>query len=121
MHEERVCERHFDDNMFVNDYHNRLHQTAVPVLYLCEDASFLPSLAFPVKVDTRCPARNFFLRMTDTDWNFSFSAGRQGAEQNDECTSQIRTELRRRKFNHSIQFTRDLVSNDCFLYLKSRC
>lgn len=34
VYEDRVCEKHFEPNMFLNDYRNRLQNTAVPVLCL---------------------------------------------------------------------------------------
>lgn len=34
VHEERVCELHFEPTAFLNDYRNRLHQTAIPTQYL---------------------------------------------------------------------------------------
>lgn len=34
VHEDRVCEKHFDPSSFLNDYRNRLHQTAIPTLFL---------------------------------------------------------------------------------------
>lgn len=36
VYEDRVCERHFEPSMFLNDYRNRLQNTAIPVL--CLDA-----------------------------------------------------------------------------------
>lgn len=44
VHEERVCERHFVDSMFVNEYHNRLHQTAIPVLHLSEEPLYASAI-----------------------------------------------------------------------------
>lgn len=45
MHEERVCERHFDPSMFLNDFRNRLHQAAVPVIRLTNEPP-MPELPF---------------------------------------------------------------------------
>lgn len=36
VYEDRVCEKHFEPRMFLNDYRNRLQNTAIPIL--CLDA-----------------------------------------------------------------------------------
>lgn len=45
VHEERVCERHFESHMFLNDYRNRLHATAVPSSTPINDSHSLPDYA----------------------------------------------------------------------------
>lgn len=42
VHEERVCERHFESNMFLNDYRNRLHASAVPSIRPINDFHLVP-------------------------------------------------------------------------------
>lgn len=39
VYEDRICQLHFDDAMFLNDYRNRLHTSAVP------NPQILPSAA----------------------------------------------------------------------------
>lgn len=34
IHDERICQQHFDATMFLNESQNRLHQYAIPSLYL---------------------------------------------------------------------------------------
>lgn len=39
LHEDRVCELHFETNMFLNAYRNRLQPTALPTLHLIAGSS----------------------------------------------------------------------------------
>lgn len=48
VYEDRVCEKHFEPSMFLNDYRNRLHTTAVPVLLLDPVPPPLPVVRRPV-------------------------------------------------------------------------
>lgn len=48
VYEDRVCEKHFEPHMFLNDYRNRLQPSAIPVLHL--DAASLPSSLTITKV-----------------------------------------------------------------------
>lgn len=45
VHEERVCERHFSGNMFLNEYRNRLHPSAVPTLKPIDHMPMLSDLS----------------------------------------------------------------------------
>lgn len=45
IHEERICQLHFESSMFTNEFRNRLHQSAVPTLYLtCKPPQLLDSI-----------------------------------------------------------------------------
>lgn len=37
MHEERICQLHFEPSAFINESRNRLHQSAYPMLYLTNE------------------------------------------------------------------------------------
>lgn len=50
VHEERVCERHFEPQMFLNDYRNRLHQSAVPLLCLKDEPQILSLPSLPTNL-----------------------------------------------------------------------
>lgn len=52
VYEDRVCEKHFEPQMFLNDYRNRLQQSAVPILFL--EAPVEPPL--PAVTMTAVPA-----------------------------------------------------------------
>lgn len=37
VHEERICQLHFEPSAFINESRNRLHQSAYPMLYLSNE------------------------------------------------------------------------------------
>lgn len=48
VYEDRVCEKHFEPQMFLNDYRNRLQHSAVPVLFLDEESDPAPAPKVPI-------------------------------------------------------------------------
>lgn len=55
VYEDRVCEKHFEPQMFLNDYRNRLQHSAVPVLFLDEESDPAPAPKYSTKVPSISP------------------------------------------------------------------
>lgn len=83
VYEDRICELHFDESMFLNDYRNRLHQSAVPNPLLVPKASlaaptdsvcvffFLLNTKYNninLPIDFRRPVRNHRRNESNTIW-----------------------------------------------------
>lgn len=77
VHEERICQLHFEPSAFINESRNRLHQTAYPMLYLTnecdstnDDMTFngIPLSLFNVSsifFSVQCPDNSVFCLMSN--------------------------------------------------------